>query len=240
MPERRERFEFHGRESRLPEELQPYLGVVTRHAPPELTAQIRQPEGFGLIVEDILPESPAATAGLQRNDLLLRFEDQLLAHPMQLEALIRRTGKDKEATLTILRGGTEQQVKVKVGEKMLPERRPPPPFGREERGPRYGSAASEDSTTANPGERRTVYSHDHARVVRKDGEGHFELMRKDGQRRFIVKDLEGKTKWEGPIESPQEREAMPPEFREKLRLLEVAQPPPGHGAPPTTRPLPVQ
>src|SRR5688572_23831493 len=83
-----------GAAPRPPEKLQPYVGIITRNAPPELTAQIRQTEGFGLVVEDVLPDSPAQAAGLHRNDLLLRFNDQLLAHPLQLEALIRQSGKD--------------------------------------------------------------------------------------------------------------------------------------------------
>jgi S1-C subfamily serine protease len=71
-------------------------------------------------VEDVLGDSPARTAGVQANDVLRMVDDQLLVNPNQLEALVRRAGKDKEIVLTILREGAEQKLTVKVGEKMLP------------------------------------------------------------------------------------------------------------------------
>src|SRR6185369_14191002 len=66
-----------------PMKLQAYLGVVTRMAGPDLAAQLKQPEGFGLIVEDVLPDGPAAAAGIHANDLLRMLDDQLLVNPAQ-------------------------------------------------------------------------------------------------------------------------------------------------------------
>lgn len=223
---------------RQTEKLQPYLGVITRNAPPELTAQIRQTEGFGLIVEDILPDSPAQAAGLQRNDLLLRFDDQLLAHPIQLEALVRRTGKDKETTLTILRAGAEQKVTLKVGEKMLPERRPGPRPGGSPEGyrppfpPPRGGEPGDGNASPNPpglgkpagGESSIRYAPERARVVRQDAQGQYELSQADGTRTFVVKDPAGKVTWQGPVATPEQREAIPAEWREKLKTLEAARP----------------
>ena len=223
----------------MAEKLQPYLGVITRNAPPELTAQIRQTEGFGLIVEDILPDSPAQAAGLQRNDLLLRFDDQLLAHPIQLEALVRRTGKDKEATLTLLRAGAEQKVTLKVGEKMLPDRRPGPrPGGGPEGlsrplGPQGGSEAGEirgayrrpnAQRLPSGGESTFRYSSEQVRILRTDSQGAYELSQADGTRKFVVKDTTGKVTWEGPVTTQEQRDAMPAEWREKLKMLEAARP----------------
>jgi hypothetical protein len=230
--------------ARLTEKLQPYLGVITRNAPPELTAQIRQPDGFGLIIEDILPDSPAQAAGLQRNDLLLRFDDQLLAHPIQLEALVRRTGKDKEAALTLLRAGAEQKVTLKVGEKMLPERRPGPPPGGFPGGfprPSAPQHRGESNEPRNPVERQvetggpsgsdsTVrYAPERARIVRQDSEGQYELSQADGTRTLIARDVTGKVTWQGPVGTAEQRKAMPTELREKLKMLEAARPPKGRG-----------
>lgn len=109
---------------RVPKGPQTYLGVITRGPGSDLSAQLRQPEGFGLVVEQVLLESPAKSAGLERNDFLLRYDDQLIVNVPQLEALTRRTGKDKDATLTIIRGGAEQKITIKIAEKTRPERKP--------------------------------------------------------------------------------------------------------------------
>ena len=99
-----------------------YLGVVTSVVPSSLSTQLGMPEGFGLVVDDVLPDSPAKAGGIQRFDVLKTFGEQKLVNPSQLAALVRAEGKDKEVAITLLRKGAEEKLTVKVGEKMLPER----------------------------------------------------------------------------------------------------------------------
>jgi len=77
-------------------------------------------EGFGLVVEEVLPDSPAHAAGLQRHDVLKLLNEQQLVDVGQLTTLIRSFGKDTEISVTFLRSGKEQKATVKLGEKMLP------------------------------------------------------------------------------------------------------------------------
>ena len=71
----------------------PYLGLVTSPAPPALAAQIGLGEGFGLVDDDVLPDSPAKTAGVQQHDVIKLLNDQRLTDPTQLATLIRRDRK---------------------------------------------------------------------------------------------------------------------------------------------------
>lgn len=107
----------------------PYLGVVSAAAPAALSVQLGLGEGFGLVVDEVLPDSPAQKAGVQRYDVLKQLNEQLLVDPSQLGTLVRGLGKDAEATLTLIRKGQEQNLTVKIGEKMLPERRIEEPRG---------------------------------------------------------------------------------------------------------------
>lgn len=102
----------------------PFLGVITSPVTPVLAAQLGLPEGFGLVVDEVLPDSPAAKAGVQRHDVLKLFNDQQLIDPGQLATLIRGRGNVAEAGLTILRHGQEQKLNVTIGERMMPERKP--------------------------------------------------------------------------------------------------------------------
>ena len=124
--------------------LRPYLGVVTSPAPAAVAAQAGLAEGFGLVVDEVLPDSPAKAAGLERYDVLARFEDQKLVDSAQLAALVGAASKDASISLTLIRKGQEQKLSVKVGEKMLPDR----PAGAAPQFPqirelwnRYGDAA---------------------------------------------------------------------------------------------------
>jgi hypothetical protein len=215
----------------LPQKPQPYVGLVTRDASPELSAQLRQPEGFGLVIDEVLPDSPAKAAGLERNDLLIRFEDQLLVNPPQLEALVRRAGKDKETNLTILRGGAEQKITIKVGERMLPERRifrgmmsnrfPSEGFHGSGEGRRelYMRSDANGPREDADGGRQVRYLRERARVQRSDEDGRFELIPLGGTRTFIAQKPNGDVIWRGPVETPEQREAVPREIRGKLEML---------------------
>lgn len=108
------------------EKLRPYLGVVTSQAPAAVAAQTGLPEGFGLVVDEVLPDSPAKAAGVERYDVLTKFDDQKLVDSAQLAALVGAAGKDAEVSLTLLRRGQETKVTLRIGEKMLPERQTVP------------------------------------------------------------------------------------------------------------------
>ena len=64
-----------------------YLGVMTREVPPELRSQLGLAEGFGLLVDGVMPDSPATAAGIKEHDILVRFEDQQLVNIEQLMRL---------------------------------------------------------------------------------------------------------------------------------------------------------
>ncbi|MCE9610530.1 MAG: PDZ domain-containing protein [Chthoniobacter sp.] len=103
-----------------------FLGVSTSPIAPGTAAQLGLPEGFGLVVESVVPESPAARAGVQPRDVLRAFNDQQLAAPTQLAALVRATGRDADASLTVLRGGQEQKLRVRMAERPAQMRMPQP------------------------------------------------------------------------------------------------------------------
>lgn len=99
----------------------PFIGVITRDLNPEVRAQAGVPDGFGLLVAEVMPDSPAKDAGLQQHDVLILFGDQRLVNVEQLSALVRSQKKGDEVSLTVKRGGEEKKLTVKIGERMMPE-----------------------------------------------------------------------------------------------------------------------
>jgi len=99
-----------------------YLGVETSQVPDVVSEQLGLAKGLGLVVEYVEPNSPAASAGVQQNDILKMLNDQILIEPSQLRKLLQTFSEGTEVTLTILRKGKEQKITAKLAKKEVPQR----------------------------------------------------------------------------------------------------------------------
>src|SRR5437016_7124976 len=99
-----------------------YLGVETSQVPDVVSEQLGLAKGLGLVVEYVVPNSPAASAGIQQNDILKMLNDQILIEPSQLRKLLQTFSDGTDVTLTILRKGQEQKITVKLAKKEMPQR----------------------------------------------------------------------------------------------------------------------
>jgi len=106
-----------------------FLGVETSQVPTVVSEQLGLTKGLGLVVDYVVPNSPAASAGVQQNDILKMLNDQILMEPTQLRKLLQTFSEGTEVTLTILRKGQEQKITVKLAKKEMPQRHSMMPGG---------------------------------------------------------------------------------------------------------------
>src|SRR3989441_9191667 len=99
-----------------------YLGVETSDVPNVVSEQLGLAKGFGLVVDYVVADGPAAAAGVQQNDILKMLNDQILTEPDQLSKLVRSFSEGTTVTLTVLRKGKEEKIGVKLSKKEVPER----------------------------------------------------------------------------------------------------------------------
>ena len=92
-----------------------WLGISSVEASEALTSQLDLEPGVGLVITYVAPDSPAAKAGLKKNDVLVRFDDQSLVHPAQLRKLVRVRKEGDEVKLAFYRGGKKQTASVTLG-----------------------------------------------------------------------------------------------------------------------------
>ncbi len=111
------------REDRLPKVPVTFLGIETSEVPPVVAAQLGLAKGFGLVVDYVVPDGPAAAAGVQQNDILKMLNDQILTEPDQLAKLVRSYSEGTSVTLTVLRKGTETKLTAKLAKREVPQRR---------------------------------------------------------------------------------------------------------------------
>jgi hypothetical protein len=98
----------------------PFLGVETGPVAAAVSTQLGLQRGTGLVVNHLVPKSPAAEV-LQLHDILLKLDDQILIETRQLSVLIRGKKEGDEVTLTYLRGGKQATAKAKLAKHDVPK-----------------------------------------------------------------------------------------------------------------------
>jgi hypothetical protein len=100
-----------------------YLGVTIDRLPAPVRAQLADaiPNEQGLLVEQVMKDSPAEKAGLQPFDVLLQYNDQKLFSPEQFIQLVGTQRAGQSAKLTIVRGGKVSTLDVTLGEISSPK-----------------------------------------------------------------------------------------------------------------------
>ncbi|MGD0517249.1 MAG: PDZ domain-containing protein [Thermoguttaceae bacterium] len=93
---------------RLPEY---WLGIQFRPAFPALLAQLHLPQNQGVVVEAVVPDSPAAKAGLLQYDVILKADDKKVSDISDLLQAVE-AAKDKEMKLEIIRDGQGKTIAV--------------------------------------------------------------------------------------------------------------------------------
>lgn len=74
-------------------------------------------DATGIEVMNVLPDGPAAKAGLQRGDIITALDGQTLTDANSLIQLVARKTPNSTITLTIQRGDEQRQIPVILGER---------------------------------------------------------------------------------------------------------------------------
>jgi len=92
------------------------LGVVVLPIPSDEATKLGVKEGPGVVVYQVQSGSGADRAGLKPGDVITAFNGTAVTDPNQFRNAVASTSPGSEVTLTVKRGGNEQQVKATLGE----------------------------------------------------------------------------------------------------------------------------
>jgi serine protease Do len=93
-----------------------WLGVSVQPLTPELAKSFGAKEVKGVLVADVIQESPANRAGLQAGDILLEFDGKKIEAPQDLQRAVGLTSPGKAAKARIWRDKAERTIEVTIGE----------------------------------------------------------------------------------------------------------------------------
>jgi len=92
-----------------------YLGVVTTEITNENFSKFGLKNVRGVGVEKVTENSPAAKAGLQNGDVIIRFEGEEVSSARKLQRMIGEVSPDHTVKVTVLRSGNERDFSVTLG-----------------------------------------------------------------------------------------------------------------------------
>ncbi|MBV8887561.1 MAG: trypsin-like peptidase domain-containing protein [Chroococcidiopsidaceae cyanobacterium CP_BM_RX_35] len=102
----------------------PYIGVQTANLTPQLAQQnnndpnspIQVPEIKGVLVVRVLPNTPAAAAGLRRGDVIVQIDGQQISTAQELQSLVDNSHVGQELQLQVQRGDRSQKLAVRTAQ----------------------------------------------------------------------------------------------------------------------------
>ncbi len=93
-----------------------YVGIQFQPVDESLARALGLPQAQGIIVTEVVEDSPASAAGIQSEDVILRFNGRNIQSSSDFRRRVAEKMPGTEITLTINRDGAEQDVTVVLGE----------------------------------------------------------------------------------------------------------------------------
>lgn len=98
-----------------------YLGVQTEEISRENFSKYGLRDVRGVAVAKVVADSPAAAAGLQDGDVIVKINGEDVTSGRKLTRLVNEISPDHTARLTVVRGGSEREINVTVGKRPMPK-----------------------------------------------------------------------------------------------------------------------
>jgi C-terminal processing protease CtpA/Prc len=92
-----------------------WLGVETRDINAEKVKELKLSAERGVLLTSVMPDSPAAKAGLKENDVITEINGQRIEGAAQFRRLIREIPAGRTVQLNLIRDGHPQSINATLG-----------------------------------------------------------------------------------------------------------------------------
>jgi len=94
-----------------------WLGVNVGDINEKRAAELGLEQAAGAEIQSVVPDSPAAEAGLVEGDVILKYQGERIEGVRQLTRMVRETPAGRVTNLQVWSGGSTRMVQVKVAER---------------------------------------------------------------------------------------------------------------------------
>jgi S1-C subfamily serine protease len=90
-----------------------FLGVQTQPLTPQLKERLNMTADKGAVIVEVLEGTPAAKAGLKRDDVIVSFAGKTIGNPQDLRDAVHAAGINKDVNIIVLRGQEKKDLQVR-------------------------------------------------------------------------------------------------------------------------------
>ncbi len=172
-----------------------YLGILPIELNSKEAERLGAKVGRGIYIDDVVADGAAKAAGLQKGDVIVKMDGQLVDSDSQMREIIGRHRPGDAITLTINRGGSDRDIKVELrnrngGRDVIRKAEPAAVTSLKALGADFGELSTDERQKlgVNGGVRVTkIYD---GKLAETDLEEGFIIVKANGKNVRTVKDLE--------------------------------------------------
>jgi serine protease DegQ len=98
-----------------------WVGAGVQELTPELADSFKLGNTKGVLITEVLPNSPAANAGMKTGDILIGIDKKSIGDSNAMLDTVANLTPGKISMLKVLRNGTAVDLKVKIGKRPIPK-----------------------------------------------------------------------------------------------------------------------
>lgn len=94
-----------------------FLGVISQPVPEILREHLGLEENEGVMIQTVIPDGPAAKAGIAANDVITSIDGKAITSPQDLSAAIAKHKSGEKIDAAIVHHGKPKQLNIELGER---------------------------------------------------------------------------------------------------------------------------
>ncbi len=95
----------------------PWIGVYTQEIDKDISEAFNLDQDEGIVVVDVVDDSPAYEAGLKRKDVIIEFNGKKVDGSEPLADLVRETKVGDKVDIVVMRKGEKKTLTLEIGER---------------------------------------------------------------------------------------------------------------------------
>jgi S1-C subfamily serine protease len=95
----------------------PYIGIIGQNVDKDIAAALGVPVNYGAVIEQVIAGSPAELAGLLKNDVIVKFENETIKSMEDLVGAIRTKDVGAKVTISYYRDKTLKEATLTLADK---------------------------------------------------------------------------------------------------------------------------